>query len=190
MKKICPECSTSFDARAKSAIYCKRLCRHRAYARKYFGKPGTKPVVARCVECGKEFLAKRKSAMLCGNKCRFRLRNRLWYQRHKEQESKRSVEYLTAWAKQHPEEAKIRRRGAKNAFKFGERNRDSILERFDFKCSECQSDDHTNLVIHHIDGKGYGMKARDKNNSPENLTVLCQRCHSRLHRLQEKGWQK
>ena len=39
-------------------------------------------------------------------------------------------------------------------------------------CRQCNSTEH--LCIHHIDGNRY-------NNVLENLTILCKRCHQKLH---------
>lgn len=55
--------------------------------------------------------------------------------------------------------------------------RNYILEKFDYKCTECgwnKTNSHTGripLELEHIDGDF-------TNNSEENLTILCPNCHS------------
>lgn len=50
---------------------------------------------------------------------------------------------------------------------------------FEKKCSVCGDEGETNyLVIHHLNKDRY-------DNSKENLTVLCNACHSRMHRVLE-----
>ena len=51
--------------------------------------------------------------------------------------------------------------------------RDEILVRDGGRCTICGGTDY--LHIHHIDGD----RSHD---APENLTTLCDRCHSRIHR--------
>lgn len=47
------------------------------------------------------------------------------------------------------------------------------------KCSECGSDKR--LVIHHKDGNGRNKPRKERNNNRNNLVVLCQSCHAKLH---------
>jgi 5-methylcytosine-specific restriction endonuclease McrA len=54
----------------------------------------------------------------------------------------------------------------------------AVLKRDSYKCQECGSND--NLVVHHKDGKGRGIK--HKNNALVNLTSLCKACHANVHR--------
>lgn len=49
-----------------------------------------------------------------------------------------------------------------------------VIEAAGFKCEICQCEDRL-LVIHHIDGN-------PKNNGTDNLAVLCNSCHTKLHR--------
>jgi IS30 family transposase len=63
----------------------------------------------------------------------------------------------------------------------GKRNRKQYLALaktlFDWKCQECgatETNEHFDLVVHHKDGNNH-------NNATENIIVLCQKCHARLH---------
>lgn len=47
------------------------------------------------------------------------------------------------------------------------------------RCGQDFSNDLSKLVVHHIDGEHYMDEITD--NSPENLMVLCQSCHAKLH---------
>jgi hypothetical protein len=64
---------------------------------------------------------------------------------------------------------------------------DEVLANSGHKCSECGSSE--NLQIHHEDHKGHNVPKRDRNNSIENLQVLCRVCHGRLHGNVE-GWSR
>lgn len=46
------------------------------------------------------------------------------------------------------------------------------------ECQRCGSEDK--LVVHHQDGNN-GKMGKPMNNSPDNLIVLCRRCHPKLH---------
>ena len=56
---------------------------------------------------------------------------------------------------------------------------DAVLTHFGHKCSECGSGEH--LQIHHKDHKGHNVLKRFRNNSFDNLQVLCRKCHGQLH---------
>ena len=59
-------------------------------------------------------------------------------------------------------------------YRFGE-NYQLILERDNRKCRICFSEKR--IVVHHIDGKGRNVPTKERNNSLDNLIVLCQSCH-------------
>jgi 5-methylcytosine-specific restriction endonuclease McrA len=65
---------------------------------------------------------------------------------------------------------------------------DAVLARFGHKCSLCGAKKH--LQIHHKDHKGHNVPKRDRNNSIENLQVLCRACHGRLHGTVEEWSRK
>jgi len=64
-----------------------------------------------------------------------------------------------------------------NARHIGKGRRKMIIER-DKSCRVCGGTD--NIDVHHIDKKG-GHLTETPNNKPDNLIVLCHRCHIRLH---------
>jgi 5-methylcytosine-specific restriction endonuclease McrA len=53
------------------------------------------------------------------------------------------------------------------------------------KCQVCGSTE--NPVVHHKDRKGWGFKSEEKNNSMDNLILLCDSCHAKIHELGIKG---
>lgn len=66
-------------------------------------------------------------------------------------------------------------------------NRELVLERDDYKCTECGSTNK--LIVHHKDGNGRGSKI--KNNELDNLVTLCRSCHVNVHRkelLEAREW--
>jgi len=68
--------------------------------------------------------------------------------------------------------------------RFG-RNREEVLNLYNFKCSNCGS--KNDLVIHHIDGTGYKSLGTYKgvNNQLSNLQVLCRTCHTDHHNKED-----
>ena len=52
-------------------------------------------------------------------------------------------------------------------------------DNFEWKCIKCNhipKEDEMDLVVHHID-------SNNRNNSIENLMILCQSCHNKIHRF-------
>lgn len=70
----------------------------------------------------------------------------------------------------------------KNQIRFGG-NREIILQRDNYKCTNCES--MKDLCVHHIDGTGFGYSRENKNNSLDNLITLCRKCHTSLHKKGE-----
>jgi len=61
-----------------------------------------------------------------------------------------------------------------------------VITRSGFKCEECGSPD--NLVFHHLDGVGFNdVKFGAANNSPENVRLLCRKCHAKAHGFTDSG---
>lgn len=58
--------------------------------------------------------------------------------------------------------------------------REKILERDNFVCVICKSDD-VRLHVHHLD-------KNQLNNSEDNLFTLCARCHSYIHGRATSLW--
>jgi hypothetical protein len=55
-----------------------------------------------------------------------------------------------------------------------------VYDRDGGKCQVCNSPEK--LCVHHKDGKGTGFPRERKNNSMENLVLLCNSCHMKIHR--------
>jgi predicted restriction endonuclease len=64
--------------------------------------------------------------------------------------------------------------------------RQIILEKYNNKCSSCGT--NYDLCIHHIDLNG--IYSKKPNNDINNLTILCMKCHSKLHRSIQMAKQK
>jgi len=87
-------------------------------------------------------------------------------------------------------------RKKKEGFNFNKQNTTSkighdpnfIFVKFDNRCFKCGSIEH--LQFHHKDGKGLNVLKKERNNSVENLQVLCRKCHSSLHGSIEKWSRK
>lgn len=63
-----------------------------------------------------------------------------------------------------------------------------IYDRASRKCEQCG--EVNDLTIHHKDGNG-SNNAKNKlpvNNNPDNLIILCRRCHGKIHGKQ--SWEK
>jgi len=60
-----------------------------------------------------------------------------------------------------------------------------VYEKYNRKCNVCESEEV--LCIHHLDFTG---NTESPNNSLDNLQLLCQKCHGRLHGYQtaKKRW--
>ena len=65
-----------------------------------------------------------------------------------------------------------------------------IFERDNWKCQDCgiTNEQHLtkfkrNLTIHHKDGKGRNLPREERNNHPDNLVVLCLKCHGKRDSL-------
>ena len=63
-----------------------------------------------------------------------------------------------------------KKRNRKNYLRIAKKN-------YEWKCMNCgktQTNEHFDLVVHHKDGD-------NTNNEPENLMILCQGCHCKVH---------
>lgn len=79
--------------------------------------------------------------------------------------------------------------------RYYEKNREKVIRRSQLdkngiginlrtggKCATCGT--QTDLQVHHLDHRGHNVCKRERNNDPENLMILCIRCHGRLHSLE------
>jgi len=75
-------------------------------------------------------------------------------------------------------------RAANNKAKWKERygvDRNELLEKFNRQCANC-GDKARRLIIHHIDNRGRKVEGTSKpNNHPNNLVVVCHKCHLGHH---------
>lgn len=166
------------------------------------------PIIV-CEECGVEVQAKRKDRKFCDD-CRTkrarqqgterersrRLENAEQIRRRDREryatdprvaEQKREAARLQYWKVRADEERyqKLKTRTTAASRRWIDRhyyggNRQKVFERDGHQCTICGSNEH--LHIHHIDGNGYCAPPEERNNSLENLTLLCAGCHARIHR--------
>jgi len=118
---------------------------------------------------------------------------REWYLKNKERMQKLQKEryqlnkarYLLlskAYQAKHLEQTRRYKRINKDRGRFGG-NRQRVLERDNFECQLCASDEQ--IVIHHIDGTTNRKSQKNANNDLSNLITLCRKCHLRVHRQGE-----
>lgn len=71
--------------------------------------------------------------------------------------------------------------GARTIYNYGLKLSLFVYDRAERKCEICKN--INNLTIHHKDHKGsnYKKKGLEMNNHPDNLIILCNVCHGRLH---------
>ena len=132
--------------------------------------------VWRCGFCKKEYIDHSKFVMHLSyenRKDKVKLQAKLWNKAHPE----RRKEIV----KQNNDRSYLRKKRWLENKDFGGNRH--ITEN-DF-CAICKTKDEK-LVIHHVDGNnGFGEKPI--NNSPDNLVILCFKCHPKIH---NKHWLK
>jgi 5-methylcytosine-specific restriction endonuclease McrA len=72
-------------------------------------------------------------------------------------------------------------------------NRQQTLERDGFRCTKIlpngkRCKNRTNLVVHHIDGRGRSVSKANRNNELSNLMTMCRGCHIDEHRVSRKKY--
>jgi len=82
------------------------------------------------------------------------------------------------------EKGKLSARRTEDRERFGG-NRIKTLERDSYKCRLCGSVDR--LHVHHVDGKGTGYLANERDDRLDNLITLCKACHRRQHNIGERN---
>lgn len=93
------------------------------------------------------------------------------YREHKKTHDKTYYE-------KHKEAIKVYKSEWNETKRFGV-ERDTILKRDGYKCTNCKHPIIAELVIHHIDGQG--RSTNTPNNNPDNLVTLCRSCHMKIH---------
>jgi len=207
---VCQECGITIylkPNKAKGRKYCSSKCFYQNIPsgknNPLYGRPSPNRVdsiLIICEYCGKEFYVKpcKKNAKYCSNKCR-----------HSSGHSEETKEKLRQKALEQfkdgvPQETKDKigkaqigqRLGSKNpawlggksfekyGMEFNNKLREKIRQRDNYKCQMCwttENDVDHKLSVHHID---YDKK----NNSENNLILLCRKCHSKTNFTRE-DWQ-
>lgn len=114
---------------------------------------------------------------------------RKWRANNKE----KAREVIKKWIRNNPDKWKAHQKRHKEKMKrqginyndnyyFG-RPKKELLELYNYQCAICDSKER--LEVHHIDGKGSKylgkrLTAKEKNNSLNNLIILCFKCHRRI----------
>lgn len=106
------------------------------------------------------------------------------YLAHKEQQIARQRDLRRIRVKESKEKYGI---GGRTIRRYGLKLALEIYDKFDRKCNECNSENE--LTIHHLDHNGTNleMKGLKPNNDINNLIILCQKCHGKLHA--NKRWE-
>lgn len=145
----------------------------------------TYTIYMKCEICGKEYElrnqhgGRKKTTRHCGsNSCSAKWNYRLkpnWYT------ARARKQY---WVEKETSYEKLRKRNykAKSRQRFGVLNREEFIRQI----GECQNCGETQkrLLIHHIDNQGRKVQnsGLKPNNNPDNLMVLCYKCHTSHHR--------
>ena len=154
----CKNSRLKFDKGKRKNIFCSKTCMHKFFSKKFNENIQTYV----CEFCGKEFTAKKKYSnhFFCSLNCSNNYHARSKYEKVvKEWKEGKEPGYI-------PSTGQLR----KSIRKY-------LIEQSDYKCSKCGfsgnnvKTGNSILQINHIDGDY-------KNNSPENLEVLCPNCHA------------
>ena len=108
-----------------------------------------------------------------------------WRKRNPGKPAKLSKE----WRERNPEKWKVCRKKYQEKLKkqgigvcdtslYG-RPKKELLKLWNYQCAICGST--KKLEVHHIDGKGSNILTNKRNNKLENLVILCQKCHYKIH---------
>lgn len=148
-----------------------------------------------CENCGKEFMydPHMSKGRFCGRECRYAAHGKIIKESYTDElRAKRSEDAK----KQMQDEEQIKIRREKCGVDWSKEMREKLskartkhvdyrkigIEAHGTVCQRCGkdcSDDLSHLHVHHIDNYHYIDEITD--NSPENLMVLCQSCHMKLH---------
>lgn len=172
LSKHCLVCGKPYTQKSEVQKYCSKRCRvlnelELAKVRRIRNK---KEIRKKCLNCGNEFIAPDKHSFtkFCSQKCRsrfYRVNNRDKILLLKRKNSKKDS-YIT-WKRKYDKEYN-------DKIRFGGLRR-SVMERDNFSCQDCGGEyPYVKIVVHHID-------FNPKNNTMDNLIVLCRACHARKH---------
>lgn len=114
-------------------------------------------------------------------KKRHSIESRRWEKKHPEKKRQYSLKYRKKIAEKSKYIKDKYGLGASTIAIYTFRLALKIYEKYDRKCSECGED--KDLTIHHLDNQGRNIqeKGGEMNNDENNLTLLCRRCHGRIH---------
>ena len=137
----------------RKRVFCSSACQSEFQSQKMIGNTIKKKKIKYCLNCGKEL--EKHQNKYCNNKC---------------QQDFQYREYINKWKNGLVD-------GLSGEYNLSLNIKRYIREKYDNKCCECGWDrvnpvtEHSPLEIHHIDGDY-------KNNSEDNLVLLCPNCHS------------
>ena len=184
----CIECGKEVTLRRPQGVT--KLCSRSCFG-KYISRTREKRVPKnkkKCIICGKEFLSIMSNARLCSKRCK----SQFYWERDKEGARERWRKYYYKEKEYHIERAKkyysknkekVKVWNNKATYKYKDKTRydgkrKEILSQHNNKCDLCGY--VGKLSIHHIDGVSYWNSIK-ANNEPDNLMVLCNSCHTKLH---------
>ena len=157
-QRVCEPCKPMFrKEQAKISRQAKTIAA---------GRP-TKGSIVQCSACGDDFVYKSSVQHRC-----------------QECQRKFNMRRIHEWLAQNPEYDK-RHRDQNRDNRFFGGNRKKALERDNYTCQHCGTQDH--LQVHHIDGNGTTSPKEQRNNALENLLTLCCGCHSRVHHQERRS---
>jgi len=142
------------------------------------------------------------------NREKWNIRNREYYQSHKEKIKAHRRKYRIEKNRKRPkiEEIDTPRRkrdriyakrvkskygiGIATIRRYGLKTALEVYDKYHRKCAYCG--EKNDLTIHHLDGKGinYLFRGLKPNNDFDNLILLCRKCHGSIHGKQALGIRK
>lgn len=145
----------------KQEKYCSISC-SRYYSTRFRREEKIANKTIKCVGCGVEKIGIKHIRKYCSIKCRNSYRGKEYYIKNRETEKQRKLD------------------GYYKRYFSG--NADAVYKKYKNICANCWSEN--NLAIHHIDLSGTSKKP---NNSIENLVLLCNSCHGKIHYFLQAG---
>lgn len=132
----------------------------------------------KCTHCGSEFEPESKVHKFCSKNCSNRNKcQRYYYRKHEEQKKRVLKNYHKRVSTEEGRgNERIINRRAKANQRFGIKDRQEVLGKFNNQCVYC---DKKAVIIHHLDHNGRGKNT--PNNDVENLIACCRSCHAKLH---------
>lgn len=169
----CTICGTVFSvpkSRRSRAVACSKKCWSKYMSMNFSGKNShlyKERVPHQCERCGKTQMVtpqKKKTARFCCHTCKI-----LWQfeSGNLDNSGAKNANWqggVTHWTQRFYQSSTWRKIRA------------VVLKRDNYTCQKCGKYSKKRLLVHHVESYRFG-----KNNSLDNLTTLCKKCHGKMH---------